>query len=149
MSEENSWDLSLQIERLSLRLRGLRLGASSSFSFVSAPDSSRVHPAQVLELDLAAGPNPLSAASLLRSVLPPPVPIRLILFPQYTPCLSTPCLARSPPSPCARGRKLPCHFLLCRTTALVCADPCLRVRSLLRAERACLAGCWAKAVLDG
>ena len=82
--EEGEWDLSLQIEGLSLWLRGLRLGqraslsrpepgspsgSQSSFSLVSLPSRStpeqaptRVLSAERSSLDLPASPNPLQAS---------------------------------------------------------------------------------------
>ena len=82
MSEQDKWDLSLQIEGLSLRVRGLRLSATpprsqepssptaSTSSFVLVPPSpdtepsrTRVHPTRALDLDLAVGPNPLQASA--------------------------------------------------------------------------------------
>ena len=83
--EEGEWDLSLQIEGLSLRLRGLRLGhraslsrpepgspsgSLSSFTLVPAPSRSspeqaptRLLSAERSSLDLPASPNPLQASS--------------------------------------------------------------------------------------
>ena len=166
MSEENGWDLSLQIEGLSIRLRGLRLGASSSpardppspsasvssFSVVTAPATSepsltRVRPAQALELDLAAGPNPVQASAPVSSQGPslrrrasaaPAVPE----YPLHGSASTEPFRQRQeialsfPPLPdfCVG---------LCRSLSQGELSPAER------AERAWTAGCWARAVLDG
>ena len=85
MSEPESWDLSLEIGRLSLRIRGLRVSSSSALvqqeppcptasnsSFLVVPAASdpdlpltRVHPIQAALVDLAVGFGPRSTSTEL------------------------------------------------------------------------------------
>ena len=257
MSEPGDWDLSVQIEGLSLRIRGLGLGSApassspnppspssqlSSFTVVparselgpspsrvhpaldldltvgasplhpsavsaqvgvsssssssvpgvpeyplqsSAPEPTRVHPVQALDLDLAAGPNPEQAATRLAVPLFPSaaavpeyplqgqVPLPTRVHPASVPTAGPnpaqvqgkvqspyPAAAAVPEYP-LQGRRQVQTFLSRQEVALsfpsvpdFCKGIC---RSLgqgppsadERAERAWLAGCWARAVLEG
>ena len=173
--EEAEWDLSLQIEGLSLRLWGLRLGqrsslsrseprspsgSQSSFSLVSLPSRStpeqaptRVLPAERSPLDLPASPNPLQASSHssfggAQGSAPGPLPQV-----SQVPLLPSSSTSVVPEYPLPQGSPTLQRLALAFPTI---PDSCVGLCRTLtgsdltareRAERAWLAGCWAGAVL--
>ena len=160
--QEPSWDLSLEIEGLSLRLRGLRLSRSnqeqgtrslspsslSGFSVVSPSSSTRV---QQADPPAASASLPLRRAQtggLTQPIATPALPVAsssTSVVPEY------PLQGEASSSRFARRQLLaasfapiPDHLLgLCRQLSTGSLTP------EQRARRAWLAGQWAKAVLDG
>ena len=173
--EEDHWDLSLQIEGLSLRLRGLRLGSRAnssradppspsdslaSFALVGAPleqpatlAPTRVHSAAGPSTGSAASPNPLQASATgeVRQVHPGARSLQSSSSSSAAAVPEYPLPQRSPPSAFGTRQAIALDF-----PAL--PDSCLALCSSLsgselsgveRASRAWLAGCWASAVLAG
>ena len=168
--EPPAWDLSLELEGLSLRLRGLRVSgsqgrasspASSLSGFTLVPSERPVSPnalTRVQQPASSAGPADLTPKARTpvcsrAGGSPPPQPAPL------QPCTSPPSTTVVPEYP-LHSRASPLGFQARQVLALSfpeTPDSCIGLcRGLStanldprqRADRAWRAGCWARAVLD-